>query len=59
MISCLSKAVKNQKSLIANCPYEENEYVDRETGEIKKATFKMYSQITSSFSRVPFVEFPF
>ena len=34
------RPLKTKKSLIANCPYEENEYVDRETGEIKKAPLK-------------------
>ena len=34
------RPLKTKKSLIANCPYEENEYVDRETGEIKKTPLK-------------------
>lgn len=34
------RPLKTKKSLIANCPYEENEYVNRETGEIKKAPLK-------------------
>ena len=34
------RPLKTQKSLIANCPYEENEYVNRKTGEIKTAPLK-------------------
>lgn len=34
------RPLKSKKSLIDNCPYEENEYTDRETGEIKKAPLK-------------------
>lgn len=34
------RPLKTKKSLIANCPYEENEYVNQETGEIKKAPLK-------------------
>ena len=34
------RPLKTKKSLIANCPYEENEYIDCETGEIKKAPLK-------------------
>lgn len=34
------RPLKTKKSLIANCPYEENEYIDRKTGEIKKAPLK-------------------
>lgn len=30
------RPLKTKKSLISNCPYEENEYINRETGEIKK-----------------------
>lgn len=29
------RPLKSKKSLIANCPYEQYEYVDKETGEIK------------------------
>lgn len=34
------RPLKTKKSLIANCPYEENGYVNPETGEIKKASLK-------------------
>lgn len=34
------RPLKTKKSLIDNCPYEANEYIDRETGEIKKAPIK-------------------
>ena len=34
------RPLKTKKSLIANCPYEENEYVNRKTGEIKTASLK-------------------
>mgnify|MGYP000288729268 len=34
------RPLKTKKSLIANCPYEENEYVNRKTGEIKTAPLK-------------------
>lgn len=34
------RPLKTKKSLIANCPYEENEYVNQDTGEIKKAPLK-------------------
>lgn len=34
------RPLKSKKSLISNCPYEENQYVDRETGEIKIAPIK-------------------
>lgn len=34
------RPLKTKKSLIANCPYEENEYINRETAEIKKAPLK-------------------
>ena len=34
------RPLKSKKSLIDNCPYEEYEYVDRETGEFKKASLK-------------------
>lgn len=34
------RPLKSKKSLIDNCPYEENEYTDRETGEVKKAPLK-------------------
>lgn len=34
------RPLKTKKTLISNCPYEENEYVNRETGEIKKAPLK-------------------
>ena len=32
--------LKTKKSLIDNCPYEENQYMDRETGEVKQAPIK-------------------
>ena len=34
------RPLKSKISLIDNCPYEENEYIDRETGEIKQAPVK-------------------
>lgn len=34
------RPLKTKKSLIDNCPYEENQYIDRETGEVKKAPLK-------------------
>lgn len=34
------RPLKTKRSLIDNCPYEENQYVDRETGEIKRAPVK-------------------
>lgn len=34
------RPLKTKKSLIDNCPYEENQYVDKETGEIKRASIK-------------------
>lgn len=34
------RPLKTKKSLIADCPYEENQYIDRETGEVKKMPIK-------------------
>ena len=34
------RPLKTKKSLIDNCPYEENQYMDRETGEVKQAPIK-------------------
>lgn len=34
------RPLKSKKSLIDNCPYEENQYIDVTTGEIKKAPIK-------------------
>lgn len=34
------RPLKSKKSLIDDCPYEKNEYVDKETGEIKHASLK-------------------
>ncbi len=34
------RPLKTKKSLIDNCPYEENQYIDRETGEVKQAPVK-------------------
>lgn len=34
------RPLKSKKSLIDNCPYEENQYIDVSTGEIKKAPVK-------------------
>lgn len=34
------RPLKSKKSLIDDCPYEEYQYVDKETGEMKKATLK-------------------
>lgn len=34
------RPLKSKKSLIANCPYEYYEYVDKETGEIKRQGIK-------------------
>lgn len=34
------RPLKSKKSLISNCPFEENQYIDRETGEIKIAPIK-------------------
>lgn len=34
------RPLKSKKSLIDNCPYEEHQYVDAATGEIKKAPIK-------------------
>lgn len=34
------RPLKSKKSLIDNCPYENYEYVDKETGEVKKAPLK-------------------
>lgn len=34
------RPLKSKVSLIDNCPYEGNEYVDKETGEIKQAPIK-------------------
>lgn len=34
------RPLKTKKSLIDNCPYEETQYVDKETGEIKRAPVK-------------------
>lgn len=34
------RPLKTKKSLIDNCPYEENQYVDRETGEMKHSPIK-------------------
>lgn len=34
------RPLKSKKSLIDNCPYEENTYMDRESGEIKHAPIK-------------------
>lgn len=34
------RPLKTKKSLIDNCPYEKNQYMDRETGEVKQAPIK-------------------
>lgn len=34
------RPLKSKNSLVDDCPYEENQYVDQETGEIKKAPIK-------------------
>ena len=34
------RPLKSKKSLIDNCPYEENRYIDKESGEIKHASIK-------------------
>lgn len=34
------RPLKSKKSLIDNCPYENHEYVDKETGELKKTHLK-------------------
>jgi len=34
------RPLKTKKTLIDNCPYEENQYIDKETGEIKRAPIK-------------------
>ncbi|WP_455586865.1 type II CRISPR RNA-guided endonuclease Cas9 [Bacteroides sp.] len=34
------RPLKTKKSLIDDCPYEENQYIDQKTGEIKKAPIK-------------------
>lgn len=34
------RPLKTKKSLIDNCPYEENQYVDRETGGVKHSPIK-------------------
>lgn len=34
------RPLKSKKSLISNCPYEGNKYIDRENGEIKQASIK-------------------
>lgn len=34
------RPLKSKKSLIADCPYEENTYVNQETGEVKSAPIK-------------------
>lgn len=34
------RPLKTKKSLIDNCPYEENQYMDRETGEVRQAPIK-------------------
>lgn len=34
------RPLKTKKSLIDNCPYEENQYIDRETGEVKHSPIK-------------------
>ncbi|WP_418987744.1 type II CRISPR RNA-guided endonuclease Cas9 [Bacteroides heparinolyticus] len=34
------RPLKSKKSLISNCPYEKNKYVDKETGEIKQVALK-------------------
>ncbi|MDD6210428.1 MAG: HNH endonuclease domain-containing protein [Bacteroidales bacterium] len=35
------RPLKRKKSLIANCPYEERHYVDKDTGEIKNIPLKV------------------
>lgn len=34
------RPLKSKKSLIDNCPYEDHEYVNKETGELRKAPLK-------------------
>lgn len=43
------RPLKSKKSLIDNCPYEEYQYIDRETGEIKKAPLKCIAQSNPLF----------
>ena len=43
------RPLKSKKSLIANCPYEELSYVDKETGELKHATIKCIAKSNPLF----------
>lgn len=43
------RPLKSKKSLIANCPYEELSYVDKETGELKYATIKCIAKSNPLF----------
>lgn len=43
------RPLKSKKSLIANCPYEELSYMDKETGELKHATIKCIAKSNPLF----------
>lgn len=43
------RPLKSKKALIANCPYEYYEYVDKETGEIKRQNIKCIAKSNPYF----------
>lgn len=43
------RPLKSKKSLIANCPYEAHQYVDKQTGEIKQAPVKCVARSNPYF----------
>ena len=43
------RPLKTKKSLIANCSYEESQYIDRETGEIKQMPLKCIAKSNPLF----------
>ncbi|MGN0187765.1 MAG: type II CRISPR RNA-guided endonuclease Cas9 [Paludibacteraceae bacterium] len=43
------RPLKSKKSLIANCPYEELSYVDKETGELKHSPIKCIAKSNPFF----------
>lgn len=43
------RPLKSKKSLIANCPYEAHQYVDKQTGEVKQAPVKCVARSNPYF----------
>lgn len=51
------RPLKSKKSLIADCPYEYYEYVDKQTGEIKKQHIKCIAKSNPYFQKFRLIQF--